>query len=258
VSDRGWSDFYKRWARSRPPLRPHAQVIDAIGTLLEGRSGSRLLLGVTPEYAEAFCPIVAVDWSAAMIDQIWPGSSNARRVIRSDWKDMPIVDGHIQVALGDGSLNMTHWPDDYETIFMRLTQVVVPGGRIVIRCFTAPDIPELVDTLANETLGGRVPCFHAFKWRLAHALWQEAAEVNMPIRVVWDAFQRLFPDRTLLSQATGWSLETIAEIDDYALSPLYKSFPTRAQLLATFPGGRLVESGDYEMAERCPILVIDL
>jgi hypothetical protein len=258
VSERGWSDFYKRWARSRPPLRPHVQAVDAIRTLVGGLSGRTLLLGVTPEYAEAFCPMVAVDWSAAMIDQIWPPSGDERGVVRGDWREMPLADHSVTAAVGDGSLNMTRWPEDYETIFDRLKLVVMPGGRIAIRCFTAPEVREPVDAFAAEVLGGRVHGFHAFKWRLAHALWQEAGEVNMPMRAVSDAFQRLFPDRALLASITGWSLEMIAEIDDYAVSPLDKSFPTRAQLLATFPGARLVESGDYEMADRCPILVFDL
>ena len=98
--------------------------------------------------------------------------------------------------------------------------------------------------------------FHAFKWRLAMAAMDGSA--NISARAVWEAFERLFPDRDGLSRATGWSLETIAEIDDYAVSPLSKSFPTRTQLLESFPGARLVESGDYELAERCPLLVADL
>lgn len=219
--------------------------------------GPTLLLGVTPEYAALDRPIVAADWSAAMIGTVWPGNTPHRHVVQADWCDMPFASNSFAAAIGDGALAMTGWPDHYETIVARLRDVVRPGGRIVLRCFASPDTPEPPDALVAEVMNGRPIGFHAFKWRLAHAVMHEAGVDNIPIRATWDAFQRLFPDREALSRATGWSLDVISEIDDYEVSPLWKSFPTRAQLRAMFPDSRIAESGDYEMADRCPLLVIE-
>ena len=198
-------------------------------------------------------PLVAIDWSAAMIAEVWPGNAPGRTVVQADWMDMPLAPGSFATAIGDGVLNMLHWPDDYGRIVERIGAVLRPGGRIVMRCFTCPDEP---DDLAS--LEPRLPIgFHAFKWKLAMAVAQAAGDANVAMTSVWETFERLFPDRERLSRATGWSLEVIAEIDDYKQSPHIKSFPTRAQILTMFPSARFVESGTYELAERCPLLVID-
>ncbi len=252
---RGWSDLHKRWSRSRAPLRPHAQVIAAFETLLAAHPGRRLLLGVTPELATLSAPVTAIDWSAAMIAQVWPGNAPGHRAVQGDWADMPFAPGSFVAAVADGAVNMLRWPDDYCALAARLAEAVRPGGRIVMRCFTAPDTPEALADLAGQVLAGTPIGFHAFKWRLAMAV---ADGVDVAMRRVWEVFQSCFPDREALCRATGWTSEIVAEIDDYAVSPLHKSFPTRAQLLACFPGAYLVESGDYELAERCPMLVIDL
>lgn len=258
LSERGWSDLHKRWARLKAPLRPNHQVVEAVASQIAGIPGRTLLLGVTPEYTAFDRPITAIDWSAAMIGTIWPGNTAHRHVVQADWCDMPFTAGSFAAAIGDGALAMTRWPDQYDEVVARLRDVVRPGGRIVLRCFAAPETPEPLDALARQVMaGGREIGFHAFKWRLAMAQLQEANADNVAVREVWDAFQRLFPDREALSSATGWSAETISEIDDYQTSPLWKSFPTRSQLLARFPGSRFVESGDYEMADRCPLLVIE-
>ena len=122
-----------------------------------------------------------------------------------------------------------------------------------MRCFTCPDEPDDLACIEAQLPIG----FHAFKWKLAMAVAQAPGDANVAMQGVWEAFERLFPDRERLSRATGWSLEVIAEIDDYQRSPHIKNFPTRAQILALFPSARFVESGSYELADRCPLLVMD-
>ena len=224
--------------------------------LIDGASGPCLLLGVTPELAVIRHPLVAIDWSAEMIAQVWPGNEAGRTVVRADWLDMPFAPGSFAAALGDGVVNMLPWPDSYYALAARLKEAVRPGGRIVLRCFTAPETPDALGALASELLNGSSSGFHAFKWRLAMASAQ--GKPNLTMRHAWVAFERHFPDRERLSAATGWSLATIAEIDDYRASPMQKSFPTSTQLLQAFPGARLTHSGEYELSERCPLLVIDI
>ena len=255
MSERGWSDLHRRWARSRVPLRPHALVVAKIEELLYQRPGPRLLLGVTPELAALSPATVAIDWSAAMIAQVWPGNSVTRCAVRADWADMPFADGVFAAAMGDGPLNMTRWPGDYARIAERLRAVIRPGGRMVLRCFVSPDGKDRPEDVAAQVWSGAPMGFHAFKWRLAMAAMEGD---SIPMRRLWETFERLFPDRARLAAATGWARETIDEMDDYAVSPLQKSFPTRRQLLESFPQGRIVETEGYEMADRCPLLVVDL
>ena len=251
--ERGYSDLHKRWARSRSPLRPNAEVVASIEALIAPHPGPCLLLGVTPELATMGQPLVAIDWSAAMIRAVWPGNAPGRKVLQADWMDMPFAPGSFAAAIGDGVSNMLRWPDDYSRVVERLGAVLSPGGGIVMRCFTCPDEPDDLAHIEAQLPSG----FHAFKWKLAMAVAQAAGDANVAMTSVWLAFERLFPDRGHLSRATGWSLAVIAEIDDYQHSPHVKSFPTRAQIQDLFPAARLVESGTYELAERCPLLVID-
>lgn len=218
--------------------------------------GRRLLLGVTPELALATPDLVAIDWSAPMIAGVWPGNAIDRSVVEADWFAMPFAANSFGAAIGDGALNMLHWPDGYRAVCESLRQVLRPGARIVIRCFITPNTPESLAELIRETLAGRVANFHGFKWRLAMAA-RRAGSPNIAARAIWEAFEAAFPDRTALAAATGWPLATIAEIDDYAVSTLTKSFPTRAELRQAVADAVFVESEGYDLAERCPLLVID-
>jgi SAM-dependent methyltransferase len=257
VSQRLASDLHKRWARLKPPLRPPPVVIDAMLSLIADCPGKRLLLGVTPELAVAAGDVVAVDWSRPMIEGVWPGSASGRMVVEADWCAMPFAAASFNAALGDGALNMLRWSDGYRDAMSELRRILAPRGRTVIRCFVMPDQPETLSSLAADTMAGRVAGFHAFKWRLAMAARFENGPPDIGYKAIWQAFEANFPDRTAMSHATGWPIDTIAEIDDYAALMLSKSFPTRAELLAAVPGARFVETTGYELADGCPLLVID-
>ena len=252
------SDLHKRWARLKPPLRPPPVAVEAMLALIARCPGKRLLLGVTPELALAARDVVAIDWSRPMIAGVWPGNDSGRGVIEADWLAMPFAPASFGAVLGDGALNMLHWPDGYRDTLSAVASVLKPGGRIVLRCFVMPDPPEALSHLTAETLAGRVGGFHAFKWRLAMAARREGGSPDIASRDIWEAFQTCFPDRDALSRATGWAVDTIHEIDDYSVSTLTKSFPTRAEVLETAPEGVFVETTGYELAQCCPLLVIDM
>ncbi len=257
MSQRLASDLHKRWARLMPPLRPPPVAVRTMLGLIADCPGRRLLLGVTPELALATHDVVAIDWSRPMITDVWPGTASGRAVVEADWFAMPFVPRSFGAAVADGALNMLQWPDRYHAIISELRRVVAPGGRIVLRCFVMPEPPESLTQLTAEAMAGRVAGFHAFKWRLAMAARYEAGGPNIASRAIWEAFDACFPDREALAHATGWAIDIIGEIDDYAVSTLTKSFPTRAELMETAPEGRLIDATGYELSECCPLLVID-
>lgn len=187
-----------------------------------------------------------------MIARVWPGDADDRAVVQADWRALPFAPGSFGACIGDGALNMLRWPDEVGAVVSQVRQVVRAEGVIAHRVFCAPDRPEPIVALRAEVMAGGVG-FHAFKWRLAQAVM---VGDNIAMRAVWQAFEDIFSDRDALAEATGWPREAIAQIDDYRVSDLAKSFPTRAMLKGLLPGARFVESSGYELAERCPVLVI--
>jgi hypothetical protein len=66
-------------------------------------------------------------------------------------------------------------------------------------------------------------------------------------------FNELFPDRSVLP----WTKEQLEMVDTYATSKLQSCLPTRKELEQIFPDGivaTFVDTGDYDLAEYCPIL----
>ena len=93
------------------------------------------------------------------------------------------------------------------------------------------------------------------------ALVAERGDPNIAVRIVHDAFEASFADRNQLAEITGWRCDEIDTINVYRSSPEVYSFPTRQQCLSAIPGAftnvRLIPAGTYELAERCPLLVME-
>ena len=256
-----WTQHHRNWARLGPPLRPNAEVAAAARGLLSGRDERVLLLGVTPELADAGADLTAVDRNPEMIAKIWPGDAPNRRALVGDWLRLDFPDASFSAAIGDGSLNALGYPAGHLALHGELARVLRPGGRFVCRVFAAPEAGESLTALGEMALGGAIRGFNAFKWRLAMALVAESGDPNIAVIRILDAFDAMFADRDLLARATGWERGDIDTIDAYRGSAEIYSFPTRDQFLAIVPGifagARFAAAGAYELAERCPILVAD-
>ena len=252
-------DFHLRWTTLQPPLRPHADVAAAIAGLLPPGAGPVLLLGVTPELGALPARIVAADWNAAMVARAWPGDTPSRQALVADWRALPLRDGSMAAAISDGCFTMLRYPADALRLVEELARVLVPGGRLIARCFTMPEQGETFEEVRRAAEDG--VGFHAFKLRLNMAVACEAGQTTIACARIFDIFTRLFPDRQALSRASGWSLGQIAEIDAYRDSSSILSYPSRAELLAVAAERDLsavfVECGDYALAERCPLIVLD-
>lgn len=218
-----------------------------------------LLLGVTPELAAIPRRIIALDWSERMRGLAWPGDDSRRRAILADWKALPIAYGAAGGAIGDGSLTMLRYPHETARVLDELARTL-PGGRAVLRCFATPEPFESVEAVCADARAGGLG-FHAFKLRFNMASARLDGGPNVTSERLFELFEHAFPDRRALSRASGWSLATIAEIDAYRGSGYMHSYPSIAELEAVARGpGRSVRfapSGDYPLAERCPLMIVD-
>jgi hypothetical protein len=257
-----WNGYSGHWSRLGTPLRPDSDVCTAVHSLLSSHRTRVLLLGVTPEYCSAGDLTVAVDRSRASLIEMWPGDTLARRGMRADWCRLPIASGTFTAAVGDGSFSCLTYPAGYESVLDELTRVVRPGGRAVVRLYAAPERPESVGQIRHEAMTGAIGSVHVLKWRLAHVACAERGTPNLPVPLMTDLFNRTFPDRRALARSTGWSAGDIGMIDVYEGRPDVYSFPTVEQVLAVLPPRvqkvRVVEAGTYELADRCPLLVLDM
>lgn len=254
-------DFHRRWPTLRPPLRPDVGVVAQIGALLAGHDDPTLLLGVTPELAAINRAIVAVDWSADMVALAWPGDDARRYALLGDWKALPLADGSVCGAMGDGALTMLAWPDEPTRLLCELRRVLQPGGRAVIRCFATPEVPETLAALGALSERGELP-FHEWRLRFNMAAARADGSVGITSARLYELYEADWPNRRDYIEASGWPGEALAEIDAYRGSSYIHCYPKRSELAALleahWPGPwRFDETAGYPGAEHCPLLVLD-
>jgi hypothetical protein len=260
VSESEKLEFHLRHARLKPPLAPNDEVVAAYADAIKGHAQRVLVLGITPDLLSVAETSVTVDISKRNIAHIWPGDTPTRKVIQGNWLDAPLQAQDFTAVIGDGGLTGVLMAD-YTKLFVHLEHVLLPGARIAFRIYETPEPGETIAHVRHDTMAGKIPGVHAFKWRLAMAIAAETKTPSVPVALIHRMFEREFPDRAALIAATGWSVEDIREIDAYAGQKPTYAFPTRRELLATLPPSfahpRFLPSGTYELAERCPIFVAD-
>ena len=251
--------FHLRWGTIRPPLRPGPEVAAAMRPWFAGRDGLALQFGVTPEIARLAARGVAVDWNEAMVRLAWEDGDGHRAIV-GDWLGLPLRQGCVDIAFGDAPMSMLDWPGPYHGFLANVARVLRPGGRMVLRCFVGPDEAETVAAVAAAALAGEIAAFSAFKLRFNMAAFAAEAGSNDGARI-HRMFQRQVPDRERLCRATGWARAEVDSMDAYEGGLSLHSYPTRAEIAGVLPAGwrwRFVESGDYALVERCPLLVVDV
>jgi len=241
-------------------LRPNDSIVAAYRGAIAGHGSHALMLGITPELTDIALQTTAVDISPGAVAHAWPGDTPARRVVQGDWLDMPLQRREFTAVIGDGSLSWISFAQ-YPRLFEHLGRLLLPGARLAIRLYETPEPGETIAQVREAAMNGKIVGFHAFKWRLAMAIASETGNTTLPVKRIHEAFGRQFAQRAALSTAAGWTIDEIAEIDAYSGQDLVYYFPTRRELLAHLPSDftdpRFIASGDYELAERCPILVAD-
>jgi hypothetical protein len=256
-----WNEFHRAWSRLAPPLRPNHEVVAAVTEQVHDVPGSALLLGVTPELAHVGSQLIALDHNHAMVRNIWPGNSASRWAVVGNWLTPCFRPEFFAVCVGDASLNNLQYPVQWHSFCRELKKLLRPGGRFTCRITTAPESGESTASVKDAVLSGAIGNFHAFKMRLSIAVASENADPRVAVTEVLDHFDRMFPDRDELAQVTGWRRDEIDTIDFYKNSSIATTRPTCRQVLAVvsqvFPNARFVSAGSYELADRCPLLVMD-
>lgn len=261
-----WTSFAQRWAKLTSPVRPHPDDVRQFEKCVAegGGPGRALLLGVTPELATMRWPerstFVAVDRSIEVIRGIWPGARIGvpASAIAGRWQRLPFPDEAFDLAVGDGCFTALGTPIVQDEVYRELARVLRPRSRLIMRLFAAPSVRENAAEVFADLGAGRIGAFDVFKWRLLMATPVVAGHT---VRVgdtfeLWDAAGI---DRDRLAQATGWSRARIDTIDDYRNNDTLLDFaPVDEALDRLSPFFDAVGRFDqgYELAERCPIVVL--
>ncbi|MGE0238908.1 MAG: class I SAM-dependent methyltransferase [Parvibaculaceae bacterium] len=252
-----WQKYHAAWSKLEAPLRPNAETLSKIRNLTGPITRPVLLLGVTPELAGAYDQVLAVDKNKAMIDHVWPGDTATKTARHGDWLDLQEPKNHFAAAVGDGSLNALTTLREIRQLLERVTGLLAPGGRFACRLYERPEQPFSEDHLRQMGSRRAGVNFHAFKWQIAMHL-AETGGASMPVVLIRERFNELFPDRDKLARDTGWPRDVIDMIDIYRGSPTIYTFPNRREFQDAVPKGvseiRFAPSGTYDLAECCPML----
>lgn len=258
TQNRHWRAYASKWDRIGSPLRPCLEDVENFRKALGENPENCLLLGVTPELANLASRLTAVDNSADMIKSLW--LNNQRNAVHGNWLSLPFDAGSFDNVIGDGCLVLLSYPIQFETLFQQVTRVLRPGGRFILRIFVNLTQAESREHVCNMAMEGKIKGFHAFKWRLMMSIAAESPNYNFNIVDAYTTFNHLLPDRELLSANTGWPMQDIETIDFYHGSDARYSYPPLSQVRKTIPPQFKeveIKQGTYELAERCPILVLE-
>lgn len=264
-----WSTFAQRWAQIRPPARPHPQDIRCFETCVADLARRRgaldaLLLGVTPEIAAMRWPaettMLAVDRSIEATQAIWPLREIAipAAAIVGRWERLPFRDASLDLVIGDGCLTALGTLAAQRDVTRELARVLRPGGEFIMRLFAAPIVRESVQSVFDDLRAGVGETFDVLKWRLLMAAPADTENAVLLSETfnLWDAADI---DRSQLAAARGWERGTIDTIDAYRDSHVRLAFPPVDEALDRLaPYFRPIEqfTQSYELAERCPIVVL--
>jgi SAM-dependent methyltransferase len=275
-----WSAHARQWSLIDSPLRPHADDIAAMHVLLQeqlrqpsppNELSCGLLLGVTPELTELNANIIAIDRTRAMLDMLHShtrpsqnetslsrdhAANKTQRSVHGNWLALPFALHSIDFAVGDGSFNLLRYPQDYHALFGQLRGALKPGALLVARIFTAPALGETFAAVVVDAYAQRIGSFHAFKWRFAMALVEHNRNPNICVADIYREFNAWIPDRQTLAESSGWPGSVIDTIDVYRDSAAIYSFPTAEEwsvIAARYSEEVSCVTGNYELAERCPI-----
>lgn len=263
-----FAHIVRHWSQFGPPLRPSAGDVRGMQHAIDGLppASRALVLGLTPEIIACDWPegteLIAVDHSPAMMQRLWPPERGplAARALLANWCAMPMPDGSIDFAIGDGCYVVFDFPDAYRLLTREVRRILRPTGRFVIRVFLRPDRPEPMERIMQDFEEARIGSVHALKIRLWAALHGTQGAGTRPedVRRAWQGFP---PLPAALSGRNGWTSGEIESIESPRPPETRYFLPTmqefREHMSPWFAELECLRGGEHELAERCPIFVFE-
>lgn len=267
-----WRSFARSWALLGSPLRPSDEDIRIFGEMLATHTDlagrvyrkNAWLLGITPEIASASWlkdfRLTAVEQSKAMIDAEWPGDTDHRHAICSDWLRAPFSDESFDLVIGDGCLTHVAFPQGLARLMESIHRCLRRDGYLMLRQFRRPDPSETPGDVLAALSTGAIGSIHAFKWRLLMALQGAADAPDVAVEDAWRVWSEAGVDIAALACARGWSLDQIGTMDIYRGSPARYNFMRFDDAIRYLRDAGFepvaVRTGFYELAERCPCVLL--
>ena len=212
-----WAQISKRIHEWTSPLRPSLEDVEMYKAQIEPGSKT-LLLGVTLELLPL--ATIAVDHNPKVIEV------HGAHAVLGDWNELPFG-SEFDAAIGDGCLNV--FQGSPELFFRQARRVLKKGGRLILRTFISPEKKEdLADVLREKEGMG----FHAFKWKVAHAI----ADPYVRVKDLYRVLKPVYDHPTL---------------EIYRDSDLVYYFPKLSDLP---PWDQIQFGSSYELADRCPVI----
>jgi len=203
----------------------------------------------------------AFDMSAGMIAKVWaPHAELPSEVHERRWQDLPLADGSVACAVGDGSLNALPSLAEFPDVLSEIARVLDRRGALILRMFIRPEARAALGEVEQSVWAGRIKSFHALKWHVAMAI-AEAPDYSVKVSDIRAKIIAMFPDRERLAALHDWPRPVIDAIDSYdGVDTRYTFPPLDAVRKVSSPFFELagMQTGSYEIAERCPTVLFRL
>ena len=263
-----WSSVADCWFTAiGHPLRPVAEDIASFRSFCEPAIASShdpkaLIMGVTPELYRMLSPLCdtqAIDRNEAMIDLVWPGERSA--VTHKEWLRLAEVDELFDVVVIDGGIHLVDYPTEQEQLLSTIAALLKPGGRLVARLFSPPQMREDVDSVAEALARGEIASVNHLKIRMGNAI-QQSSETGARLHDVWEAIESHSDILLQLEGTPGWRRDEIEALGFYRGQEAKYAFVSIEQVLnmATCLDNPLRHEGtrvpDYPMGDQFPVICL--
>lgn len=242
------------WDKLKAPARPTESVVNDFKSLVP--EGPILLLGVTPEIANSYDNVLAVDRDPKMIENVWPGDTNNKMAVNAYWETF-LPGKKFKGVIGDVAVTMLADKNSINSFHKKAFDMLNPGGTVAQRIFHKPSDPitreQLIDMLSKPATIN----FNAFKWML-FMCYAEETHSKIKLRNILTLFNQICPVREFAARDTGWSIDDINTIELYKDSDWEVIVMSKKEWLETVPKDainvKFTYQTDYDLAELCPIL----
>jgi len=231
-----WSGMAKRYRALAPPLRISDSEREIYQQLTaawyeNGPCPRVLVLGATPDFYHLPWPkhsdLLAVDLSAQMLSEVWPG--NESQSLCQNWATMDLPPASRDIVLCDGGLSFFSYPDQLQQLADNLGRIIAPGGLFLVRLYLDADYRETPAEIFEQLLQNRIRNSSELKLRLWFAL-NSSDGAGVRLADVWHSFHAACPNPKMLTESMSWPEVEVASMNAYKNLQNTYFFPTIEQV----------------------------